>query len=225
MPLITDDDLLTVQPHPIQENALERFLSFCTIRKYLKRSSIVRSGDPADKLLYLVKGSVTVTAVDDDGNEVVLAYLKEKDFIGEIGLFCQFDSRAANVRARTSCEIAEISYLRLQELFQKELIAEHPHILAAAGLQLSQRLLKTSRRVAQLALMDAAGRIARTLLDMCQEPEALSHPEGTQIHISRQELARIVGCSREVVGRVLKQMAQDGMVEVSGMNIVVYHSR
>ena len=73
--------------------------------------------------------------------------------------------------------------------------------------------------------MDAAGRIARTLLDMCQEPEALSHPEGTQIHISRQELARIVGCSREVVGRVLKQMARDGMIEVSGMNIVVYHSR
>ena len=53
----------------------------------------------------------------------------------------------------------------------------------------------------------------------------MTHPEGTQIHISRQEIARIVSCSRETVGRVLKQMAEEGMVEVKGMDIVVYHSR
>ena len=73
--------------------------------------------------------------------------------------------------------------------------------------------------------MDVAGRIARTLLDLCQEPSAMSHPEGTQIHISRTEIARIVNCSRETVGRVLKKMAEDGIVEVKGMDIVVYHSR
>ena len=73
--------------------------------------------------------------------------------------------------------------------------------------------------------MDVGNRIARTLLDMCDEPDAMSHPEGTQIRITRQELARIVGCSREVVGRVLKQMKEDGMIDVDGMNIVVFHSR
>lgn len=73
--------------------------------------------------------------------------------------------------------------------------------------------------------MDVAGRIARTLLDLCQEPSAMSHPDGTQIHVSRQEIARIVSCSRETVGRVLKQMIEDGMVEVKGMDIVVYHTR
>jgi CRP/FNR family cyclic AMP-dependent transcriptional regulator len=70
-----------------------------------------------------------------------------------------------------------------------------------------------------------AGRIAKTLLDLCHEPTALSHPEGTQIHISRQEIGRLVSCSRETVGRVLKQMTIDGMIEVKGMDIVVYHSR
>jgi CRP/FNR family cyclic AMP-dependent transcriptional regulator len=53
----------------------------------------------------------------------------------------------------------------------------------------------------------------------------MSHPDGTQIHVSRQELARICGCSREMVGRVLKAMSEDGMINVSGMNIVVFHSR
>ena len=53
----------------------------------------------------------------------------------------------------------------------------------------------------------------------------MSHPQGTQIHISRQELGRIVGCAREVVGRVLKKMQEEGMVEVHGMDIVVIHPR
>ncbi|MGD8795433.1 MAG: helix-turn-helix domain-containing protein, partial [Thiohalophilus sp.] len=56
-------------------------------------------------------------------------------------------------------------------------------------------------------------------------PEAMSHPAGTQIHISRQELARIVGCSREMAGRVLKSLAEQQTIEVHGMDIVVYHDR
>ena len=93
------------------------------------------------------------------------------------------------------------------------------------GYQLSKRLLKTSDRVSLLTSMDVAGRIARTLLDLCHEPYAMTHPEGTQIHISRQEIGRIVSCSRETVGRVLKTMTEEGMIEVKGMDIVVYHSR
>ena len=110
-------------------------------------------------------------------------------------------------------------------MFKTELKEEQPEILKAIGLQLSQRLITTSRKVSQLAFTDVAGRIARTLLDMCNQPEALSHPDGTQIHISRQELGRIVGCSREMAGRVLKNMAEQKMVEVQGMDIVVYHKR
>jgi CRP/FNR family cyclic AMP-dependent transcriptional regulator len=53
----------------------------------------------------------------------------------------------------------------------------------------------------------------------------MSHPAGTQIHISRQELARIVGCSREMAGRVLKSLAEQQTIEVHGMDIVVYHDR
>ncbi|HBK55337.1 MAG TPA: transcriptional regulator Crp, partial [Xanthomonadales bacterium] len=68
-------------------------------------------------------------------------------------------------------------------------------ILYAIGAQISKRLLETSRKASRLAFMDVSNRIARTLLDLCQEPDAMSHPQGTQIKVSRQELARIVGCS------------------------------
>jgi len=226
MPLITDDHyLMRDRACTINQEAIERFLNHCTRRKVAKKSVIVRPGDAADSLLYIIKGSAVVTMEDDNGNDVILAYLKAAEFIGEIGLFYRSPERRALVRARSECEVAEIGYQRLTALLRAELRDVHADLLTAISLQLSERLLKTSRRVARLAFMDVAGRIARTLLDMCSEPEAMSHPDGTQIQISRQEIARIVGCSREVAGRALKQMADDGMISVSGMKIVVHHSR
>lgn len=224
MPLIVGEER-HYEGLPIDSEAFERFLGFCSRRQLRKKSVIVRAGDPADTLYYIIKGSASVIVEDEDGNEIVVAYLNAGDFIGETGLFYRAKARDAIVRTRTACELAEIGYDRLNELFLNELEAEHAQILHAVGLQLSERLLKTTRRVSRLAFMDVAGRIARSLLDMCSEPDAMSHPDGTQIHLSRQELARIVGCSREVAGRVLKQMHEEGMITVAGMDIVVHHSR
>jgi CRP/FNR family cyclic AMP-dependent transcriptional regulator len=211
----------------IDKDALARFLSFCTRYKLPKKSIVVRAGDPADTLYYIIHGSVSVMMEDEDdeGHEIVLTYLNAGDFIGEMGLFYRSRYRTALVRSRTPCELARISYDRLNELFKTELKEVQPEILKAVGLQLSQRLITTNRKVSQLAFMDVAGRIARTLLDMCNQPEAMSHPDGTQLHVSRQELGRIVGCSREMAGRVLKSMTEQNMIEVHGMDIVVYHKR
>ena len=69
------------------------------------------------------------------------------------------------------------------------------------------------------------GRVARTLLDLTKQPDAMTHPAGMQIRITRQEIARIVGCSREMVGRVLKNLEQEGMVSVKGKTMVVFGTR
>lgn len=205
----------------INQDAIGRFLSYCIQRKVAKKGLILRAGTPADKLYYLVNGSASVIDSDEGGNEIVLAYLNAGDFIGEMGLFYRSNTRTASIRARTACVLAEIEYEHLRKLFEKELRNEHPQILTAVGLQLTQRLLQTSRRVTRLAFMDVSGRIARTLTELCNEPDAKTHPRGTQLHISRQEIARIVGCKRETVGRVLKTMEESGLVEARGMDIVV----
>lgn len=206
----------------INQDAITRFLSFCDTRKVTKKGLILRAGGPADKLYYLIEGSASVIDSDEDGNEIILAYLNAGDFIGELGLFYRTNARTANIRARSACVLAEIEYKRLHQLFEKELKDEHPQILTAVGLQMAQRLLQTSRRVTRLAFMDVSGRIARTLTELCNEPDAKTHPNGMQLHISRQEIARIVGCKRETVGRVLKSMEEGGLVEAKGMDIVVY---
>lgn len=224
MPLVIDDKITPKIP-PLSNETLNHFLSFCKKRKFPKKGIVFREGDPANNLYYILEGSVSVTSDDEDGSEIVYTYLHAGEFIGEIGLFILHTERSAMVRARTEVILAEISYELFEQLTQNELKSQHAEILNVIGFQISARLLKTSTRISLLTSTDVAGRIARTLLDLCQEPNALSHPDGTQIHISRQEIGRIVSCSRETVGRVLKQMTIDGMIEVKGMDIVVYHSR
>lgn len=201
---------------------LEQFLAYCHRRKYPTKSPIIRPGDLADTLYYIVEGSASVTTEDDEGRELILAYLNKGDFIGEMGLFMPQERREVLVRTRTPCEMAQISYKKLEQLLNNELKDVCPFFLYAIGHQLTDRLLHTSRKVRRLAFMDVTGRVARTLLDLCKEPDALTHPEGMQIKISRQEISRIVGCSREMAGRVLKTLEQDGMISVSGKTILVY---
>lgn len=207
--------------------AAEQFLNYCTRSTIPKKHLIVREGDPADTLYYLIEGSATVLMEDkeDPGHEIILAYLNQGDFIGELGLFFRTSSRSTMVRARSECVLAAIKYDDLNRLFQHELKDIHAQIMTSVGRQLAQRLLSTSRKVGQLAFLDVTGRVARTLLEMCDAPEAMSHPEGTQIHISRQEIARNVGCSREMAGRVLRSLADQGMIRARGMDIVVLHPR
>jgi len=200
--------------------SLDRFLEHCHRKTYPAKSVIIYAEDKPDVLYYIVDGSVSVLIEDEDGREIVLAYLNKGDFFGEMGLFDEEENRSAWVRARTTCEVAEISYAKFRQLYQ-----EHPDVLFALAKQMAARLRNTSRKVSDLAFMDVTGRVARTLLDLCKQPDAMTHPDGMQIRITRQEIGRIVGCSREMVGRVLKSMEEQGLISVKGKTIVVFGTR
>jgi CRP/FNR family transcriptional regulator, cyclic AMP receptor protein len=202
-----------------------RFLDQCHRRRYPARADVFRPGDPAASLYYVINGSLMVISEEPDGRELILGYINGGEFIGEMGLFVAAEHREVVLRTRTPTELAELSYERLQQLFTGPLVHECPKILYAIGAQLSKRLLDTSRKASRLAFLDVTGRITRTLMDLCEEPDAMSHPQGTQIRISRQEIARIVGCSREMAGRVLKTLQQEGKLHARGKTIVVYGTR
>jgi len=200
--------------------AIERFLAHCHKRRYPSKSIIIYADDAPDSLYYIIEGSVTVLMEDDDNHEIVLAYLNAGDFFGEMGLFVNDSSRSAWIRARGECELAEISYDKFRAVAK-----ENPDILFALASQMVVRLRRTSNMVGRLAFMDVAGRVARTLLDLTKEPDAMTHPDGMQIRITRQELGRIVGCSREMVGRVLKNLEAQGLITARGKTIVVFGTR
>ncbi|AMA44446.1 cAMP-activated global transcriptional regulator CRP [Pseudomonas monteilii] len=202
---------------------IDKLLAHCQRRRHAAKSNLISAGDTADSLSFIIKGSVTILIEDDDGHEMIIAYLNAGDFFGELGLFgpeeqaCQ---RSAWVRSKTDCEIAEISYEKFRELAH-----EDPQILYALGAQMAQRLRNTTRKVGDLAFLDVTGRVARCLLELCQQPDAMTHPEGMQIKVTRQEIGRIVGCSREMVGRVLKDLEERNLVQVKGKTMVVLGAR
>ncbi|MCR8922978.1 cAMP-activated global transcriptional regulator CRP [Dasania sp. GY-MA-18] len=196
------------------------FLNHCHRRRYPAKSTMIYAGDSSDSLYYIIDGSVTVLIEDDEGKEMIVAYLNKGDFFGEMGLFDNEESRSAWVRAKTECEVGEISYAKFHELSE-----QNPEFLMAIGTQMAKRLRETTRKVGDLAFLDVTGRVARTLLDLCKQPDAMTHPDGMQIKITRQEIGRIVGCSREMVGRVLKTLEEQGLVDVKGKTMVVFGTR
>lgn len=214
-------------PHPMAPApaAIERFLAHCHRRRYPPRSDVFRPGDPAGTLYFVVSGSVSIITEEDDGRELILGYFGNGELVGEMGLFIDTDVREVILRTRTQCELAEISYERLYQLFDGVLANDATSIMYAIGAQLSRRLLDTSRKAGRLAFLDVTDRIIRTLHDLTREPEAMTHPQGTQLRISRQELARLVGCSREMAGRVLKKLQADGKLTARGKTIVLFGTR
>jgi len=200
--------------------SLDKFLEHCHKRQIAAKSTIISADDKPEILYFILEGSVTVLIEDHEGHEVVLAYLNKGEFFGEMGLFEEESNRSAWVRARTNCELAEMSYSKFRQVAN-----EHSDILFAMSSQMASRLRTTSRKVSDLVFIDVSGRVAHTLLDLCQQPDAMTHPEGMQIRITRQEIGKIVGCSREMVGRVLKSMEEQELISAKGKTIVVFGAR
>lgn len=213
-----------VNPLGADAATIERFIAQCHRRKYPSRTDIFNPGDPANTLYFIISGSVSIIAREDDERELVLGYIGPGEFIGEMGLFVETQQRGVALRTRTACELAEISYERLQALLLAQ-ANDATRLLFSIGAQISQRLLDTSRKAGRLAFLDVSDRIYRTLFDLSREPEAMTHPMGTQLRVSRQELARLVGCSREMAGRVLKKLQADGKLHARGKTVVVYGTR
>jgi CRP/FNR family cyclic AMP-dependent transcriptional regulator len=204
---------------PVQEH-MEAFLAAAHRRRYPTKSTLIYAGDKSDSIYYILRGSVTVLVEDESGREIIVAYLNKGDFFGEMPLFTEDTPRSAWVKAKTECEVAELSYPKF-----KELANQHTQLFYAVGRQMADRLNRTTQKVSDLAFLDVTGRVARTLLELSRQPDAMTHPDGMQIKITRQEIGRIVGCSREMVGRVLKILVEQGLVAVKGKTMVVYGTR
>jgi CRP/FNR family cyclic AMP-dependent transcriptional regulator len=139
-----------------------------------------------------------------------------------MGLF-EDGVRSAWIKAKTDCKISDISEISYSKF--RELSNTNPKFMRALTKQITSRLKETTKKASSLAFLDVTGRVARTLHDLCVQPDAMTHPDGMQIKVTRQEIGRIVVYSREMVGRVLKELEAQGLISVSGKTMVVYGTR
>jgi len=198
--------------------AVQAFIAIAHKRSCPPNDAVVYSGDVPESIYLILEGSVSAIKEDTDGREILLAYLSPGDFFGEMGLFPQQNERTALIRTRKPTLLAEMNYASFRPFAMK-----HPEIMFAIAGQLAKRLRDTSRRLSDLAFLDAAGRVASTLIALARTEGVKREESGAvRIQISRQELARCVGCSREVAGRVLKRLEEDGAISCKGRAIYVY---
>lgn len=203
------------------EALLELLIERCQRQHYPARSEVLQPGDPADTLYYVLEGSLSIHREDEAGQVIVLAYLHQGDFLGEMGLFVDSPSRGVYARTRTSTLLAHISYSELKRLLQGELAPYHADLLQLFGTQLARRLMKTERKVGDLALLDVTGRIARVLLELTEDPDAHVHPDGIRVKVTRTEVARLSGCSREMAGRCLRELEERRLIVSEGRSVIV----
>lgn len=209
-----------MQAEPLQQRILDRFFEHCYRRSYDAGEIVISAGDFSSELYFLVRGSVSVQYEDREGHEIILAYLHEGDFFGEIGMFDERHERSAWVRTREPCEVAHLSYDSLRELARAS-----PNLVFEMLAQLAVRVRNTSRKASDLAFTDVAGRVARVLLDLTEQPDSEPHPDGTRLTVTRQELARLAGCSREMVSRVIRVLEERRVLATEGRSLIVYRNK
>ncbi len=201
---------------PFLDDALESLLlAHCHRRRFSSKEMILNGGGQADTLLYFIKGVAKVVLISPQGQEMIITYLGPGEFAGEVGIFCPEVPRSAWVVAHSDCEVAMIAHQEFHELAE-----QHPRLLYAMGRQLSVRLLKTTQRASDFAFHDVVGRIRRCLQEL-SHLAAKAKCDGVTIHYTRQELALMAGCTREMAGRALKVLEQAGLVRVHGKSIQV----
>ncbi len=204
----------------VDSQVLDRFLAHCRTREISAGALLIKVNETPESLFYLVDGSVEVVIQDEAGHDMVLAYLNNGHFFGEMAFFNAAQAaRSAWVRARTDCVIAEMSYRRFHELS-----SQNPGLVVEIATQMALRLFNTDTKVADLAFVDVTGRVAHALLDLCNEPDAQPVADGRRVEVTRPQLARLVGCSREMVCRVLKTLQADGFIYDADGGIVVRNS-
>ncbi len=204
------------------DELLELLIGHCHQRFYSSRSEVIQPDDPADTLYYVMEGSVSLQFRDDGGQEMVMTYLHQGDFLGGAGVFVeQQRRRRVHVKARTPTILAQISYLDLELLLNGDLVSYKAEFLRMFGEDLGRRLMRAERKVADLALLDVTGRIANILRYLVEEPDSRTHSLGVKVGVTRAEMARLTGCSREMASRCLKELEEQGLIVSQGRSIIV----
>ena len=185
-------------------------------RKSVSRGAVVlAAGDLTDSLYIVLSGRLKVMMSDTEGKEVILSILGPGEFFGEMGLIDD-SPRSASVLAIEPCELLSIS----KRDFKKSL-AENFEMTMAVMRGLVRRLRDADRKIGSLALLDVYGRVARLLLDMS---ETVNGQKMVTKKLPKQDIAKMIGASREMVSRVMKDLQMGGYIEMRGSSILLRDS-
>lgn len=179
-------------------------------RRYRERAVISRASDEADGLYVILAGRVKLVLDDGEGRELIIATLGAREFFGEIGLISG-GPRTSNVESREACEILYVPRPAVLECLRTNPVAALSMLSALAA-----RLGEAQQKLQRIALLDVYGRVAHVLL------ESGRHADGRWlVEPGAEEIASMVGASREMVSRVLNEMIRKAVVRREKRRLIV----
>ena len=196
----------------LSDAEIQPVLNHATKKIVAKNTIIISEGDQSASLYVLLSGKVKVFLQDGEGKEVVLNYQGPGEYFGEMALLDD-EPRSASVM---TIEKSTFMVISKQEI--KQILRDHPDIAFGLikGLVLRLRLL--TGNVKDLALTDVYGRVVKLL-------SGLAQPHAGKMMITdgptQQDIANRVGASREMVGRILRDLTTGGYLKVEGKNITI----
>jgi len=187
-----------------------------TDRHYGKHQFIVREGDPGDTFFILVKGSISVCRIAPDGRETILSILKEGDFFGEMSMF-DSSLRSASIKTLTEVEVGAIRQADFLILLDR-----NPRIGRSLVIALSERLRAANALIAATTSQDIRARLASLLLNLGDQfGERVENGTRITLRLTNQEMANMIGTTRETVNRTLNRFWDDKLVDMRTAPVVI----
>ena len=196
----------------LQEHQLALLAGAVRRRSFLRGTAIIAAGDATDSLYIIISGRLKVMMSDEHGREVILSILSPGEFFGEMGLLDD-SPRSASVVTLEACELLTITKTDF-----KRSLADNFELSLMVMRGLVRRLREADQKIGSLALMDVYGRVARLLLEMAED---INGEKIVVKKLSKQDIAKMIGASREMVSRVMKDLQLGGYIEVRGRSIAL----
>lgn len=213
-------DVATIRRVPLfrefSDDEIGAIYSTVTDRRYGKHQFIVREGDPGDTFFIIAKGSVAVCRIAPDGRETILSILKEGDFFGEMSMF-DSSLRSASIKTLTEVEVGAIR----QDDFL-EMLERNPRVARLLVIALSDRLRAANALIAATTSQDIRARLASLLLNLAEQfGEPVENGTRITLRLTNQEMANMIGTTRETVNRTLNRFWDDRLVDMRTAHVVI----
>ncbi len=185
--------------------------------KRVPRSGVIFSeGEPGDRMYVILDGKVKLGQTSPDGRESLLAVLGPGEVFGELSLFDP-GPRTATATAVTDTIVVGLGHADLRPW-----LTGRPEVAEALLQALAQRLRRTNEALADLVFSDVPGRVAKQLLELADK-FGQPGPDGVLVHhdLTQEELAQLVGASRETVNKALADFTSRGWIEVDQRQVLL----
>jgi CRP-like cAMP-binding protein len=203
--------------HRIEPSALSALTSQLDCVDFPCGHTVFAEAEPGDRLFIIISEKVKIGRRSPDGRENLLSILGPSDMFGELSIF------DAGPRTSSATTITEVLAVSMDRDALRTWIADRPEIAEQLLRVLARRLRRTNNNLADLIFTDVSGRVAKQLLQLAQR---FGTQQGDAVRVThdltQEEIAQLVGASRETVNKALTDFARRGWIRVEGKNVLIF---